>query len=111
MWQKEKDNHGFVGTILMDLSKAYNYIFHELLIAKFHSYEVTKNSLRLILKCLSGHKQRTKIGSSVSTWYNIITGVPQGSILGRALLFNIFVNDLFLFVKRSVCIFADDNTL
>ena len=55
-------------------------------------------------------KQRTKIDSSVSTWYDIITGVPQGSILD--LHFNIFINYLFLFMKRShVCNVADDNAL
>ena len=89
-WQKEIDNHGFVGTILMDLSKAYDCISHELLITKLHSYGVTKNKLKLILKYLSRRKQKTKIVSSVSTWYDIITGVPQESILGP-LLYNIFM--------------------
>ena len=94
LWQNEKDNHGFVGTILMDLQKAYDCISHELLIAKLHSYRVTKNSLKLILNYLSRRKQRIKIGSSVSTSYDIITGVPQGSILDP-LFFDIFINDFF----------------
>ena len=41
------DTHGFAGTVLMDWSKAYDCISHELLIAKLHSYGATKNSLKL----------------------------------------------------------------
>ena len=58
---------------------------------------------------LTNHKQRTKIGSSFSSWHDIDTGVPQGSILGP-LLFNIFINDLFFSITKKSNI-ADDNTL
>ena len=104
--------HGaFIGTILMDLSKGYDCIPHNLLIAKLEYYGADKASLRLLLDYLTHRKQRTKTGSSFSSWCDINTCVSQGSILG-SLLFNVFINDLFFSIKKSeVCNFADDNTL
>ena len=59
-WQEELDKGGLVGTILMDLSKAYNCLPHELLVAKLEAYGVGKAALNLISNYLSHRKQRTK---------------------------------------------------
>ena len=109
LWQKELGNRSFVGTILMDLSKTYDSIPHELLIAKLECCGLDRTSLGLMLDYLSNRKQSTKIGWTFSSWYE--TGIQQGSVLG-ALFFNIFINDLFFsFTKSEVSNFADDNSL
>ena len=109
--QKELDEKGMVATVLMDLFKPYDCIPHDLSIAKLTAYGIDSVGLLLISNYLSRRKQRTKIGSSYSSWHDIVIGVSQGSLLGP-LLFNIFINDLFLFIRKSgVCNFADDNKL
>ena len=99
------------GLFMMDLSKAFDCIPHELLIAKLHAYNFEKPSLKQIYSYLKARHQRVKINSACSSWKEITNGVPQGSVLGP-LLFNIFINDIFYFVKESdICNYADDNTL
>ena len=109
-WKRALDKKLCAAAILTDLSKAFDCINHELLIAKLEAYGFSKNSLTYIYSYLSERKQRTKINTSYSSWNDIKSGVPQGSILGP-LLFNIFLNDIFLFVERTKIVnYADDNT-
>ena len=80
-WQKELDQSGFVGTILMDLSKAYDCLPHDLMVAKLEAYNLAKEGLQLISDYLSYRKQGSNIGSAYSDWWaNVICRIPQGSI-------------------------------
>ena len=107
--EKWKKTLGNTGAVLMDLSKAFDTINHELLIAKLNAYGFSKDALKLIFSYMSDRWQRIKINKSFSSWSALLQGIPQGSVLGP-ILFNIYLNDLFYFLSCDVWNFADDTT-
>ena len=92
-WKIALDEKGYVGAILMDLSKAFDTLNHELLIAKVNAYGFPHDSIRLLYSYLSNRWQRTKINNTFSSWSEILLGVPQGSILGP--LLKLFKRSIF----------------
>ena len=94
-WRKCLDMHGKLGVLLTDLSKSFDCLLHDLLIAKLHAYGFDLISLKLIHSYLTKRFQRVRINSSFSSWKEILFGVPQGSILGPH--YSIFITTIFLY--------------
>ena len=95
----------------MDLSKAFDSIPHNLLIAKMHAYGFSLDAVTFFYSYLKRRKQNVRINNTHSVFQILLYGVPQGSIL-RPLLFNISINELYLWVSKTGLLnFADDNTI
>ena len=97
-WKHQLEKNDFAGAILIDLSKAFDSINYDLLIAKFYAYGFGKNALDLVYDYLKNIKHRVKINTTFSTWAEIISDEKHESVLCR-LLFNICFNDLFIFLQ------------
>ena len=110
-WRSSLERNEIVGSVFVDLSKAFDSINHCLLLQKLALYGFHDESLEWFRNYLSGGRQRVAYGDQMSEWVNVCMGVPQGSILGP-LTFTIFVNDLPAVLSRSkVMLYADDTTV
>ena len=76
-WRDHLDRKRVIGTVLCDLSKAFDTLPHDLIIAKLAAYGFSPNALKLLNSYLVDRKQRCKVGSSYSDWGDIESGVPQ----------------------------------
>ena len=105
------DDNLEVRVVFLDISKALNKVWHKCLIYKLKQNGISGNILNTITDFLSFRKQLVVLNGQVSQWTNIEAGVPQGSILGRPLLFLIYINDLSDDLSTNAKLFADDASL
>ena len=108
-WKKSVGNDKMFGALLTDLSKAFDCLDHELLIAKLNAYGFSLTALKLVHNYLSNRKQRTKINSTYSSLLEIIFGVPEVSILGPLLLIIFLIDLFFIFEDTDIASYADEN--
>ena len=96
--------------IFLNISKAFDKVWHDGLIFKLHQNGICAEMINILEDFLTGRKQRVVLNGRFSSWADIHTGVPQGSILGP-LLFLIYINDLSNDITIKCKLFADDTSL
>ena len=105
------NSNQIVGTVFLDLSKAFDLVNHEILIKKLIAYKFNESTISWFKSYLSNRFQQVHISGKLSRPEELKAGVPQGSVLGP-LLFLIYVNDLPLSLQFcTLDLFADDATL
>jgi len=104
------NQNGSVDVIFLDFAKAFDKVPHRRLLAKLQANGINGQVVRWVASWLKGRKQRVCLDGYSSTWAYVLSGIPQGSLLGP-LLFLIFITDLEDDIKSVVLKFADDTKI
>ena len=106
-WSQILDEGGELDVVYTDFMKAFDTVPHRRLLKKLQSYGVQGKVLSWIGAFLIGRTQRVAVKGTYSSWSDVLSGIPQGSVLGP-LLFIIYINELPEITKSQLYMFADD---
>ena len=106
-WAKILDNRGQVDTFILDFEKAFDNPPHELIKSKLFSYGIGGKALKWIDSFLCFRQQRVAVNGEKSDWAPVLSGVPQGTVIGPLLL-PLYINDISSDIESEIRPFADD---
>ena len=109
-WASSMNNNKQTDILLLDFSKAFDTVPHKRLLNKLNYYGITGPTLQWINSFLSKRTETVSINGSHSSPANVISGVPQGSVLGHV-LFLVYINDITDSINSNIRLFADDSIL
>ena len=109
-WSKYYDENKQIDTVYLNIKKAFDTVPHRRLLLKLKKYGIEGNILKWIEDFLKERRQRVVLNGKYSSWKKVISGIPQGSVLGPV-LFIIYVNDMPDSLNSFCKIFADDTKL
>jgi len=107
IWTEMLDSGDPVDVIYLNFSKAFDTLLHQILLNKLKAYGIVRDTYDWIRAFLTGRTDQVVVYSSLSSWLEVLRGIPQSSVLGPISLV-IFINDLPDVVRSTAHIFADD---
>ena len=109
-WAQAIDQGLQTDIAIFDFSKAFDSVPHHRLLLKIEAYGIRGTTLQWIRAFLTDRRQRVVQNGAKSSWQPVISGVPQGTVLGP-LLFLLYINDIVNNISSEIRLFADDCVL
>ena len=110
LWTNINEKGGYLDVVYLDFAKAFDKVAHNRLIRKLEGYGINGEILNWIQNFLTGRRQLVAVNGVASSWADVLSGVPQGSVLGP-LVFVVYINDLPEEIDTMVRMFADDTNI